>query len=98
MQKPKNSAFTDLKMDLGITPRNDVYFRDLSSRQDAAKAEQARLKQKRAKKNDRKNAIIDTTTETTETTGTTDGRRVQCPLPRARRFNDPFGKPPHSDN
>ena len=71
MQKPKNSAFTDLKMDLGITPRNDVYFRDLSSRQDAAKAEQARLKQKRAKKNDRKNAIIDTTTETTETTETT---------------------------
>jgi len=71
-QKPKNSAFTDLKMDLGITPKNDVYFRDLASRNEASQKALADMKARRAKKNDRKNAITDTDTTTETTTTDTD--------------------------
>jgi hypothetical protein len=72
-QKPKNSAFSDLKMDLGITPRNDVYYRDLADRNAASQKALADMKARRAKKNDRKNAITatDTTTDTDTTTTTT---------------------------
>lgn len=71
-QKPKNSAFSDLKMDLGITPRNDVYYRDLADRNAASQKALADMKARRAKKNDRKNAITatDTTTDTDITTTT----------------------------
>lgn len=72
MQKPKNSAFTDLKMDLGITPKNDVYFRDLAARNEASQKALAAMQERNKEKKDKKNAITetDTTTETTTTTET----------------------------
>ena len=72
--KPKNSAFTDLKMDLGITPKNDVYFRDLADRNAASQKALADMQAKNKKKKDKKNAITetDTTTETTTTDTETD--------------------------
>ena len=36
--KPKNSALDDLQMDLGIKPKNDVYYRDLADRQAKSQA------------------------------------------------------------
>lgn len=36
--KPKNTALQDLKMDLGIIEKNDVYYRDLAERQEKSKA------------------------------------------------------------
>ena len=36
-QAPKNSALDDLQMDLGMKPKNQVYFRDLEDRQNRAK-------------------------------------------------------------
>jgi hypothetical protein len=32
LSKPKNSALDDLQMDLGLKPKNDVYYRDLADR------------------------------------------------------------------
>jgi len=32
MNRPANSAFTDIQMDLGLKPKNDVYYRDLAER------------------------------------------------------------------
>ena len=69
-QKPKNSAFTDLKMDLGITPRNDVYFRDLASRNEASQKALAAMQERNKEKKDKKNAITETTSETTATSET----------------------------
>jgi hypothetical protein len=36
--KPKNSALDDLQMDLGLKPKNDVYYRDLAERQARSQA------------------------------------------------------------
>ena len=38
MSAPRNTAAQDLKMDLGLTPKNDVYYRDLNERTERSRA------------------------------------------------------------
>ena len=38
MAAPKNTAFQNIKMDLGLEPKNDVYYRDITARGIASKA------------------------------------------------------------
>lgn len=36
--QPKNTALQDLQMDLGIIPKNEVYYRDLAERQERSRS------------------------------------------------------------
>ena len=53
---PKNSAIDDVKMDLGIKPKNTAYYRDLEKRGQAAKDAVAKMRENRKDKNDEKAA------------------------------------------
>lgn len=62
-QAPKNSAFDDLHMDLGIKPKNQAYYRDLEDRSQASKDALAQMKENRKDKNDKKAAAEETPKE-----------------------------------
>jgi hypothetical protein len=42
----KNTAYQNVKMDLGLEPKNSVYYRDLAARQEASKAAAASFSNK----------------------------------------------------
>ena len=49
MFKPKNSMMDDIKMDLGIMPKNDVYYRDLAERSRRSQEANAKMMASMAK-------------------------------------------------
>lgn len=63
-QAPKNSAIDDVKMDLGIKPKNQAYYRDLDKRGQAAKDAVAKMRENRKDKNDKKAAAAAAAEET----------------------------------
>ena len=73
----KNSAFDDLKMDLGIKEKNTAYYRDLGKRQTAAQKALADMKKRRKK---RRKSTDDGPTTTTTTTTTGDDDIVTTPV------------------
>ena len=74
-QAPKNSAADDLKMDLGLKPKNQAYYRDLEKRKAASQKaladQQARSKKRKKERRESETTPTTTTTTATEETTTT---------------------------
>jgi len=74
---PFQKAAQDLKMDMGIIEKDDQYFSNLASRNQASQDALQKMKDNRSDKNDKKaDDTTDTTTTTTETTTTDDDTTV----------------------
>ncbi len=75
-QAPKNSAADDLKMDLGLKPKNQAYYRDLEKRKAASQKaladQQARSKKRKKERREAETTPTTTTTTTPTTTTTTE--------------------------
>ena len=70
---PIAKAAQDLKMDVGLTQRDNQYYGNLANRQEASQQALADMKRRRDKRRDRTtDDTTDTTTTTTETTTTDD--------------------------
>lgn len=77
MSKPKNSMMDDIKMDLGIMPKNDVYYRDLADR--TRRSQEAMERMMASKKEDNKPSTSQSAS--TSTTSTSTSTAPKPPLP-----------------